>query len=120
VFIYAASEKSAVLSPTNKIIADHGFCGGYTTFSTFAFENMSLLRSGDILYFSLYTVGSVASGHRRRFCGHCNDETFINGTPGQSKLLRVFVGEIDKVGHQLLYEAILLAARRKAWRVQPF
>jgi PII-like signaling protein len=30
---------------------------------------------------------------------------------GQSKLLRIFVGEIDKVGHQLLYEAILLAAR---------
>jgi uncharacterized protein len=30
---------------------------------------------------------------------------------GQSKLLRIFVGEIDKVGHQLLYEAILLAAK---------
>jgi len=30
---------------------------------------------------------------------------------GQSKLLRIFVGEIDRVGHQLLYEAILLAAR---------
>ena len=30
---------------------------------------------------------------------------------GQSKLLRIFVGEIDKIGHQLLYEAILLAAR---------
>ena len=26
-------------------------------------------------------------------------------------MLRIFVGEIDKVGHQLLYEAILLAAR---------
>ena len=32
---------------------------------------------------------------------------------GQSKLLRIFVGEIDKVGHQLLYEAILLAAKEK-------
>ncbi|MDP4263800.1 MAG: DUF190 domain-containing protein [Bacteroidota bacterium] len=32
---------------------------------------------------------------------------------GQSKLLRIFVGEIDKIGHQLLYEAILLAAREK-------
>jgi len=30
---------------------------------------------------------------------------------GQSKLQRIFVGESDKVGHQLLYEAILLAAR---------
>ena len=32
---------------------------------------------------------------------------------GQSKLLRIFLGEIDKVGHQLLYEAILLAAKEK-------
>jgi len=32
---------------------------------------------------------------------------------GQSKLLRIFVGEIDKIGHQLLYEAILLAAKQK-------
>jgi PII-like signaling protein len=30
---------------------------------------------------------------------------------GQSKLLRVFIGESDRIGHQLLYEAILLAAR---------
>src|SRR5215831_7640368 len=32
---------------------------------------------------------------------------------GQSKLLRIFVGEIDKIGHQLLYEAILLAAKEQ-------
>ena len=32
---------------------------------------------------------------------------------GQSKLLRIFTGESDKIGHQLLYEAILVAAREK-------
>jgi PII-like signaling protein len=32
---------------------------------------------------------------------------------GQSKLLRIFVGEADKIGHQLLYEAILLTAKEK-------
>jgi PII-like signaling protein len=32
---------------------------------------------------------------------------------GQSILLRIFVGESDKIGHQLLYEAILLKAREK-------
>lgn len=32
---------------------------------------------------------------------------------GQSKLLRIFLGEVDKIGHQLLYEAILLAAKEK-------
>ena len=32
---------------------------------------------------------------------------------GQSKLLRIFVGESDRVGHHTLYEAILLSAREK-------
>jgi uncharacterized protein len=31
---------------------------------------------------------------------------------GQAKLLRVFVGEIDKIGHQLLYETIVKEARK--------
>src|SRR5579863_6563639 len=29
-----------------------------------------------------------------------------------SKLLRIFVGEIDKIGHQSLYEALLMAAKQ--------
>jgi uncharacterized protein len=30
-----------------------------------------------------------------------------------SKLLRIFIGEIDKLGHQPLYEAILFAAKKQ-------
>lgn len=32
---------------------------------------------------------------------------------GQSKLLRIFTGEDDRIGHDLLYEKILFAAREK-------
>lgn len=32
---------------------------------------------------------------------------------GQSKLLRIFVGESDRIGHQNLYEVILLSAKEK-------
>lgn len=32
---------------------------------------------------------------------------------GQSKLLRIFTGEADRIGHDLLYEKILLAAREQ-------
>ena len=32
---------------------------------------------------------------------------------GQSKLLRIFLGEADRIGHRLLYEAILMAAKEK-------
>jgi uncharacterized protein len=31
---------------------------------------------------------------------------------GQSKLLRIFLGEIDKIGHTPLYEEILLRAKK--------
>jgi len=59
---YAATEKTSVLSPQARLLLITGFCGGFTTFSTFAFENMNLLRSGDILYFSVYIAASVVLG----------------------------------------------------------
>ena len=32
---------------------------------------------------------------------------------GQSKLLRIFLGEADRIGHRLLYEAIMVSAKEK-------
>ena len=39
-----------------------GVCGGFTTFSAFALENVGLLREGNVGLAALYAGGSVALG----------------------------------------------------------
>ena len=44
------------------LFATVGICGGFTTFSTFAYENLNFLKSGDYIFFITYTLGSFILG----------------------------------------------------------
>ena len=51
-----------VLSPEMKLLMVTGFCGGFTTFSTFANESFGMMKAGDVLQMALYVGVSVVIG----------------------------------------------------------
>jgi fluoride exporter len=46
-----------------------GFCGGYTTFSSFSFENVQLMSNHQVFTVLLYTFGSIALGFLATYMG---------------------------------------------------
>jgi len=67
--ILGISAKGNVLTQNQTLLLATGFCGGFTTFSTFAYENHIFLKSGDFLSFALYTIGSFVIGFLAVFLG---------------------------------------------------
>ncbi|HUZ60419.1 MAG TPA: fluoride efflux transporter CrcB [Hanamia sp.] len=59
--IYALAERSKISAEVRIFIAT-GFCGGFTTFSSFAFENVRLLQDGEYFNTALYVVLSLVIG----------------------------------------------------------
>ncbi|HBG87607.1 MAG TPA: fluoride efflux transporter CrcB [Marinilabiliaceae bacterium] len=55
-------ERQQLSSLDLKLLFITGFCGGYTTFSAFAAENISLFQSGNSFTALLYISGSVLLG----------------------------------------------------------
>jgi CrcB protein len=50
------------ISPMWRLFFVTGFLGGYTTFSSYAWETLSLVQTGDVLPAAVYVLGSNGVG----------------------------------------------------------
>jgi CrcB protein len=56
------AEKKLSLSPQIRLALMAGFCGAFTTFSSFILDTNNLIKEGETLRAFFYVVGSVAVG----------------------------------------------------------
>jgi len=60
--LWGALSRQPQLSSTISLFLMVGFCGGFTTFSTFSKESLTLLQSGNYTTLLLYVLSSIVLG----------------------------------------------------------
>ncbi|MEQ8517950.1 MAG: fluoride efflux transporter CrcB [Cytophagales bacterium] len=61
-FLITFNEREPSLNQDLILLASAGFCGGFTTFSTFSYENYFLLKQGEFIIASAYIAASLIGG----------------------------------------------------------
>ena len=68
-FVMRYALGSTSVSAEARALLTTGFCGGYTTFSTFSYETIALMEDGDYRRAAMYVVASVVVSLAATFLG---------------------------------------------------
>ncbi|MCX4331807.1 MAG: CrcB family protein [Muribaculaceae bacterium] len=68
--VYGLLERGFRLSEPMKLFLTVGFCGGFTTFSTFIRENSLLFGAGSVMLFAAYATLSIVAGMMLLYAGY--------------------------------------------------
>jgi fluoride exporter len=60
--LFGFSSRYAWMTMEWRLFLMTGICGGYTTFSSYSLDSITLLRQGNYTYFFVYVLGSVIVG----------------------------------------------------------
>lgn len=69
-FLIGISAKNELIPADIRLFLMAGFCGGFTTFSTFAGENLTLMQNGQFATVIIYTAGSILFGFLAVYIGY--------------------------------------------------
>ena len=61
-FVSTAAEERDMIAHSTRLYLTIGILGGFTTFSAFGYETLTILRLGNILPAALYVLASVVTG----------------------------------------------------------
>lgn len=60
--VYGIFSRETSADTNMQLLLATGFCGGFTTFSSFMHENMVMLENGNLLQLAAYTILSIILG----------------------------------------------------------
>ncbi|HEV2642016.1 MAG TPA: fluoride efflux transporter CrcB [Candidatus Elarobacter sp.] len=83
-FLLRAALEGVSISPEMRAFLTTGFCGGYTTFSTFSYDSIALVQGGEYRRAAIYVTLSVVLSLIATFAGIALAQSVLGAIRGRS------------------------------------